>query len=272
MRTLFAFVFTLLLALLNYDYAQNSDYETRAYGKVILCDVNDFFQTGVDLIAQPFLWQRNDWLYFGGTFAATGALFLADETVRDLAQRNQSDFADAVFSIDDYITGARSLIVPGTVYAVGFFARNRSVRSLGLKSAEALVYSAAITQILKIAFGRHRPYNEEGNAKFEPFSFEENKYSLPSGHATAAFALASVFSGAFDNFAWEVFCYGTAGVISAARVYHDEHWLSDVFLGSVIGYSVGKFISDGREKPYRFCGVEIFPFISGRSFGIIGKF
>ncbi len=272
MRTLFAIVLTLLFALPNYDYAQNSDYETRAYGKVILCDVNDFFQTGVDLIAQPFLWQRNDWLYFGGTFAATGALFLADETVRDLAQRNQSDFADAVFSIDDYITGARSLIVPGAVYAVGFFARSRSVRSLGLKSAEALVYSAAITQILKIAFGRYRPYNEEGNAKFEPFSFEENKYSLPSGHATAAFALASVFSGAFDNFAWVVFCYGTAGVISAARVYHDEHWLSDVFLGSVIGYSVGKFVASREETSIIFGSVKVQPILSLNSFSVSVNF
>ncbi len=272
MRTLFAIIFTLLFVSPNLGFAQNPDYETRAYGKVILSDVNDFFQTGVDLIAQPFLWQRNDWLYFGGTFAATGALFLADEAVRDFAQRNQSGFADAVFSIDDYITGARSLIVPGAVYAVGFFSRNRSVRSLGLKSAEALIYSAAITQILKIAFGRYRPYNEEGNVTFEPFSFEESKYSLPSGHATAAFALASVFSSAFDNLAWEIFCYGTAGAISAARVYHDEHWLSDVFLGSVIGYSVGKFVLNEKGNHFFIGNVETRIYFTVSGIGLSAKF
>jgi membrane-associated phospholipid phosphatase len=268
----FLFVTILFFSFSPPLHAQNGNYETRGYGKTIMCDVNDFFQTGVDLIARPFMWQGEDWLRFGGTFAATGALFLLDETVRDFAQKNQSDFNDGLFGIDDWITGSRALIAPSAVYLYGFFARNRKVRTLGLHAAEALIYSAAITQILKISFGRFRPYNDKGNLKFEAFSFSEDKYSLPSGHATAAFALAGVFSEAFDNSVWSVFCYGAASVISVARIYHDEHWLSDVFLGGVIGYSVAKFVVNNRMQYFQFGSVEITPRVFANGVGISAKF
>ncbi len=263
-------VFLVILSL--NIFGQNSNYETRGYGKTLLCDAGDFFQTGVDLIAQPFVWNSGDWLYFGGTLGSTAALFLADEAVRDFALRNQSKTLDAIFSIDGWITGARSLILPSAVYLYGFLARNRSVRSVGLKSAEALIYATAITTVLKITIGRYRPYNNKGNLKFEPFSISTSKLSLPSGHATAAFALATVFASAYDNLYWEVFCYGAASAIALARVYHDKHWLSDIFLGSVIGYSVGKFVVNRKSTAFQFGSVKISPYFSGASLGVFARF
>ncbi len=263
-------VFLVILSL--NIFGQNSNYETRGYGKTLLCDAGDFFQTGIDLIAQPFVWNKNDWLYFGGTLGVTAAFFLIDEPVRDFALKNQSKTLDAIFLIDDWITGARSLILPSAVYFYGFLARNRSVRSLGLKSAEALIYASAITFGLKIAFGRYRPYNEKGNLAFEPFTNNEANASLPSGHATAAFALATVFASAYDNLYWEIFCYGAASVIAFARVYHDKHWVSDIFLGSAIGYSVGKFVANRKVTTFQFGSVRFSPYFSGASFGVFGRF
>jgi len=265
-------LFFLTIFTANFLAQSGGNYEAKSYGKTLLCDASDFFQTGVDLIAQPFVWNKEDWLKTGATFAVTGALFIIDDEARTFALKNRSDFNDKLFSIDDWITGWKSLILPSAVYTYGFFSRNKNVRSLGLQSAEAVIYSAVVAQILKILFGRARPFNNRGNLNFQPFTIDDNYYSLPSGHATAAFALASVFSGAFDNFYWKALCYGTAGTIAFARVYHDKHWISDIFLGSVIGFSIGKFVSRRTGRAIQFGGIKLQPYITINGAGILGRF
>ncbi len=261
--------YLVLLVFLNLEIFSQTEVD---YGKVFLSDVNDFFQTGVNLVKQPTKWEGNDWLLLGGSLASTAVLFTIDDEVRNFALRNQSKFNDALFSVDDWITGPIALILPSAIYLYGFFANNKKVRRLGLHSAEALIYSTIITSVLKYTIGRSRPYTHRGNTDFLPFTFSTSNFSLPSGHATAAFALASVFSSAYENVYWDIFCYGTATAIAFARVYHDKHWLSDISLGGVIGYSVGSFIANSNTAKINIGKVKITPSFGFNSFGIIGKF
>ena len=42
----------------------------------------------------------------------------------------------------------------------------------------------------------------------------------------------------------DLLAYGLAGLVAVSRVQLNKHWVSDVFIGSAIGYFVGKKISD----------------------------
>ena len=52
-----------------------------------------------------------------------------------------------------------------------------------------IIASGIITPVLKYSIGRYRPSQSTSTFKFRPFSGHQ---SFPSGHATQAFAVASV--------------------------------------------------------------------------------
>ena len=56
--------------------------------------------------------------------------------------------------------------------------------------------------------------------------------------------------------------YALAGVTAWSRVYHDNHWFSDTFLGAALGTSVGLAVSceKGEGSPV---GLLIEPSLSG---------
>ena len=76
------------------------------------------------------------------------------------------------------------------------------------------------------------------STSFHPFSGSDN--SFPSGHATQAFAVASVISAHSDQVWVSVTAYTIAGLVGFSRIYHNAHWTSDVTAGALIGTFVGR--------------------------------
>jgi membrane-associated phospholipid phosphatase len=139
---------------------------------------------------------------------------------------------------------------PGTlVFSVAAFGAGRVVHSphltdLGLHTTEAIVVSGAATGLLKGVLGRQRPYVSPGDA--DDFSVghgfaDGRRASLPSGHATAAFATAAAVTEETRHWwpkaPWVVgpLLYGGAALVGLSRMYDDRHWASDVVLGAGIG-------------------------------------
>ena len=70
-------------------------------------------------------------------------------------------------------------------------------------------------------------------------------------------------AGYSDNLLWKSFWYGSAGLVALSRIYHNQHWVSDVFLGGVIGYFVGDYISGyGKEESKILGNLKIYPEVS----------
>jgi membrane-associated phospholipid phosphatase len=88
--------------------------------------------------------------------------------------------------------------------------------------------SALVTYGLKNAVNRPRP---EGQT-------DRSNSSFPSGHATGAFALATVFSHQYPKLA--IPCYTAATGIALSRVYLGRHYPSDVLAGALIGFATAK--------------------------------
>jgi membrane-associated phospholipid phosphatase len=143
---------------------------------------------------------------------------------------------------------------PGTViiglgmYGVGRVAHLPRIADLGLHGMEAIVISGGLTAALKGIAGRERPNSagveDPGDFAFGA-GFRGHHTSFPSGHATAAFAAATVVtveaSRWWPGSAWYVspVMYGGASVIGLARLYSNAHWASDVVLGAGIGTLTG---------------------------------
>ena len=66
--------------------------------------------------------------------------------------------------------------------------------------------------------------------------------SFPSGHATAAFAVATVLSERTHRKWVRWTGYGIAGLISYARVAGEKHYLGDVAAGGVLGFCTGRIV------------------------------
>jgi hypothetical protein len=65
--------------------------------------------------------------------------------------------------------------------------------------------------------------------------------AFPSGHTSAAFSIATVFAMQYsDRLAVPISAYTIATMVGVSRLSEHEHWVSDVFLGGIIGYLCGR--------------------------------
>ncbi len=240
-KSLVTFLISLLL-FTNTEFAQDKK-DDKNIGQTFLSDVNHFFYTGGEIATQPLQYSSSDWLTFGAVVGGTALLFTVDQNVREFAQENQNSTKDKIFGIDKYYGSGYTALFTAGLYGVGLFTGESGIRKLGLHASEALIYAGIITTVLKVIIGRRRPYAGDDHLVFKPFQFTNNDYqSLPSGHTTVVFAVSTVMADYIDNIFWKIFWYGSAGLVGAARIYHDKHWVSDVFLGGAIGYFVGRFV------------------------------
>jgi hypothetical protein len=191
------------------------------------------------ILAAPAHWSGKDWLLFSGTVGAVAALGLvADVRMRDFSQDHKSKAADDFTKVVEPFGAQYSYAVLGAYGIAGFLFHDTSARDIAIDGAMTSILAAGIiTPVSKRVIGRSRPHQGEGPASFHPFS--PNYNSFPSGHATQAFAVASVISGHSDNLWVNISAYTLASFVGYARIYHDAHWVSDITVGALIGTVVG---------------------------------
>jgi hypothetical protein len=117
---------------------------------------------------------------------------------------------------------------------IGLFGGEKAQQSAKL-ALTADLSSALITYGLKNAVNRPRP---EGPT-------ERSNSSFPSGHATGAFALATVFAHQYPRIA--IPCYTAATGVALSRVYLGRHYPSDVLAGAAIGFATAKLVLHFRK-------------------------
>ncbi len=132
-------------------------------------------------------------------------------------------------------------------------------RRRGRQAAVRLIVAAALAGIVSGGFkafvGRHRPEPFQGQTLREtwigvgPADRDSKQQSFFSGHTTAAFAMATVVSGYYPV-ARPVVMTLAAGC-GASRVLTEQHWLSDVYVGSLAGVAIGWVLLPGRLRRSR---------------------
>lgn len=191
-------------------------------------------------------------LALAGGFAAAGAAVAPLD--RYLAHRLQDSAIQSNGRLQSAAAGFRflgshaSLGAGAGLYLIGRASGNTRTADLGLHSLESMLIGDFVGAGMKALFGRARPYANISN----PHDFKllrgvsDDKYrSFPSGHTINAFAFASTVSREtvmwWPRSRWHIgpVMYGGATLVGISRMYHNQHWASDVVGGAAIGTIVG---------------------------------
>jgi membrane-associated phospholipid phosphatase len=141
------------------------------------------------------------------------------------------------------VYGSSGVVIGGaaTLAAWGWVTRSPTFTAAGVDIARSYAYSTVIVGALKVAVDRTRPDGE--------------KYSFPSGHASAAFAVAPVVTYHFGAIAGTA-AYACATATLIGRMEDRRHYLSDVVFGAAIGLAMGEAVIAQRRDDARRLVVE----------------
>lgn len=191
----------------------------------------------------PFHLERKDakWLVPSGIGLMT--LFTTDRITGDeIGEPNDQLTASRVMSYG----GSIYVLAPvaATFYLLGRGRNDARERETGLLSAEAMVDSLIVSSALKEITQRARPL--DGNERSE---FFDGGNSFPSGHSIQAWSVATVVANEYHKHRLVPFlAYGLAGAVSVARVTDHKHYISDVLVGSGLGYGIGKYVYSAHHR------------------------
>ena len=206
-------------------------------------DFDIIFRDGADLFTSPGDFTSRDWINVLAIAGATVAVSFADEPMRGAVQDIRTDRLDDIFKFGDYYGGPFGGLSIGSVtYIAGLAADDNHTRETGRMVVQAVAYSAAVNQVIKVIVGRARPDQNRGARSIEFFEFDNNFNSHPSGHSTVAMAISTVLSQRIDNPYASVGLYALAATTIFQRMLEDRHWLSDTFLGGTLGILIGSWI------------------------------
>jgi undecaprenyl-diphosphatase len=101
----------------------------------------------------------------------------------------------------------------------------------------AFLIERPIYFMLKNGLKRNRPQAALQN--FHSFIIPSDKFSFPSGHTSAAFMMATLFSYYFP--AWMPLLYCWAAMVGFSRVVLGVHFPTDTLVGAILGISSALF-------------------------------
>lgn len=235
---------------------------------------NCFNDVGV-VVTSPLRWDGNDWLITGLVIGTTVGLYALDPQTEKAAKNiHGSSFTNTISTVFTPF-GDITYVIPalGVGYLVGEITDDRKIRKTALLSLESLAITGTFVETLKYSFHRARPNSGDPYNTFEGPSFSGSNVSFPSGHAAAAFSVLSVVAAEYSDVPIiPPLSYTVAALVGFSRFNDLEHWSSDVFFGSALGFFVAKtIVTSHKELGDKKIGtdLEIYPFIDNDISGVL---
>lgn len=239
----------------------------KAYNPTTGLTVSGFFiLEGSNLkqvFTKPFHMTGKDWKTFGRFALITGALMLTDEPVQRAAlnlrthNRNLRNISNFITEFGGTYEGY-SLAALG---AYGFLFKNKKMQTTTLLAVQSYITGGAVSAVIKFLSGRQRPYIIDKNSLeaeptfYGPFKVIQNdngskaNNSFPSGHATVAFAAATVFASEYKNKPLvPILSYTAATLVGLSRMTENKHWITDVVAGAALGYVSGRLVVNNYHR------------------------
>ncbi len=179
-----------------------------------------------------------------------------DESVRHRFQDNRSDDGDRLADLFSDLGHPLTIFgIGGLIWGYGIWQQDRYLAETGELALKAVLASQAATAVGKVVVGRTRPDGDDDAYDFSPLSLDDDNQSWPSAHTAGAFALASVvrLRNPSSPAVWAG--YGFATLVGLSRIYDDEHWLSDVVTGAVIGELAGRVTVKLHNQGFRWFSI-----------------
>ncbi len=198
----------------------------KALPRSLFMDQKSFWST-------PFHMTEAEWRWTVPLAFAGAALVASDTAIEKHVPTSPTTVSHAATASNAGL--AAMAAAGGGMFLWGHLAHNDQQRETGLLSGEAGIDAFLDTEVFKYAFGRDRPFTEDGRGRF----FQGGN-SFPSQHAAISWAIASVIAHEYPGPMTQFLAYGLAGGVSAARFAGQKHFASDVVLGSALGWYIGR--------------------------------
>jgi membrane-associated phospholipid phosphatase len=192
--------------------------------------------------------QRRYWIPAAAVVGVTAGLVALDPKTAPYFRRTSSfDGFNSVFTGN--ATSIGTIVAPLSIYAAGLIRKDSKMQSTALLAGEAVANAEILTIAMKDVDRRLRPADIAPNGDFDDSWFQDNKRylrsngSFPSGHAIAAFSIATVIARRYGaQHRWIPYvAYGSAALVGFSRMTLSSHFPSDVFMGAALGYSISRF-------------------------------
>ncbi len=171
----------------------------------------------------------------GALAGLTAGAMVIDQSVRHAIVRDTSVLPSVLVRAGDAfgnIVYVYPTLAAGTLAGLAF--GSKDLEGVSWRALQSTVVGGAAALLLKSAVGRRRPDVVPNTAfSFRPFTFKGN--SLPSGHTTVAFALATSLAAETKDHWTDALFFGAASLTGFSRINDDRHWLSDIVFGAAVG-------------------------------------
>jgi hypothetical protein len=194
------------------------------------------------ILKAPF--QKKALIWDAVVLGATGVLIANDESV---AQQVPVSWHQTGINISDACTYGTAAAAGG-IYLTGLFTHDEHAQRTGVMAAEASIDSFLLYGSMKLIFARQRPYTSPGEGEFFAGNFSSG--SFPSGHAALSWTIAAVVAHEYPKLPVQILMYGLATAVATTRVTGGQHFPSDVFVGSTLGYLVGTYVANKDKRAH----------------------
>jgi membrane-associated phospholipid phosphatase len=220
--------------------------ETFKYSILNLRSIGSGYSDGGKCTTSPLHWTGNDWLKLLALGGAGLAIHQLDEPLNNMAYNNNTPFMKG-FSNTFEPFGYVFYVLPaiGGTYLYSRLSGNEELSGLTITAGKAVLIANTFVTYGKILAHRHRP---SADTPSKPNQWDGPRLDLKDGsffssHTVTAFSLATVIASYYSDNKWvPTVAYTMASLVGISRITGHDHWATDVFVGAVIGYSVGKLV------------------------------
>jgi len=233
------------------------------------------------ILTSPLRMKGKDFLIWGGVGIITGILIANDESIyREFKEfQSKNDWVDDLSpKVTKLGLGEWNLGIAGLFYLGGLAFKDKRAKETARLTLMTFIHTGVVVQIGKHFTGRQRPSWDNGkdywagpDGFFKRYETGQLAHydAFPSGHTITIFGTATVVAEMYKKTVWvPVLSYTLASLCGLSRITEDTHWLSDVFLGAVLGYAIGKYVVKKRNRLGRRSKVNVFPIAGSQRIGL----
>jgi membrane-associated phospholipid phosphatase len=179
-------------------------------------------------------------------FLATTLAMATDHQTMSTVVSHDPTFNNRNVDASNVLTGG-FIGVPALIFLNGEFFHSPGARETGFLAGEAMANSMVVDEVLKFATMRERPTLDNAKGKFFQTSSATDS-SFPSSHSLVAWSSAAVLASESNVPLIKFGAYTLATGVSLTRVLGQQHFPSDVLVGSVFGWMIGRYVYHKRHR------------------------
>lgn len=199
------------------------------------------------LFSSPFRARKRDLSWILPLGAVTGLLLASDQNTMNAHVRSNPRAVALSDNVSNASLAALAAL-PVAMYGLGRLHYNQRVEEGALLAGEAAADSLIAGEVLKLSFRRERPPLDGAAGRFFQSSWANG--SFPSTHAMLSWSVASAIAHRYPGWLTQLAVYSLAAAASVPRITAEKHFPTDVVVGGVLGWLIGREVFKRRHSDW----------------------